>query len=370
MQQFFSKLQLTKKQWYIAAAVIAAGLVYHFAGAVINKPQPAESIPYVRTVTAGTEAAQNYLVYPGEVRGRYESNLAFQVSGKIISRNVNLGDEVHAGDVLMEIDPRDIEESVNAARAGLASANANFLLASDNEKRYRSLLASGAVSQAVYDQYSTQLKAAQATLEQAEAQMQSALNQLNYTRLTAGHDGVISSISGEVGQVAAAGTPVITLVRKGEKEVRIYIPENNLADISAGQSAQITFWALPDVAVSGHIREIAPMADPVTRTYQVCVAIENMPPQVQLGMTAKVHFNDGSENMLILPKAAIYQTDDTPQVWIVKNSHVELVPVEIAGYENNSIIIKSGVQNGDVIVTGGAAKLTQGQEVRLEGDAQ
>ena len=370
MQQFFSKFKLSKKQCYLAAAIIAAGLVYHFAGAVFNKPQPAPVVPYVRTVTAGTEAAHGSLVYPGEVRGRYESNLAFQVSGKIISRNVNLGDTVQAGDVLMQIDPRDVEESVNAARAGLASANANYLLASDNEKRYRSLLASGAVSQAVYDQYNTQLKAAQAALNQAEAQMQTALNQLNYTRLTAGHDGVISSISGEVGQVAAAGTPVVTLVRKVEKEVRIYIPENNVAAIQTGQNAQITFWALPDVEVSGHIREIAPMADPVTRTYQVCVALDNMPPQVQLGMTAKVHFADGSENMLILPKAAIYQTGDTPQVWVVKNSHVELVPVEIAGYENNSIIIKSGVHNGDVIVTGGAAKLTPGQEVRLEGDAE
>ena len=84
-----------------------------------------------------------------------------------------------------------------------------------------------------------------------------------------------------------------------------------------------------------------------------------MPPQVQLGMTAKVHFNDCSESLIILPKAAIYQTGDTPQVWIVKDNRVELVPVEIAGYENNSIIIKSGVANGDVIVTGGAAKLTR-----------
>ena len=211
--QLWEKLHLSKKQLAIAAAVIAAGLVYHFAAAVLNKPQPVAAVPYVRTVTAGTHSTQNYLVYPGEVRGRYESNLAFQVSGKIISRNVNLGDTVHAGDVLMQIDPRDVDENVNAARAGLASANANFLLASDNEKRYRSLLASGAVSQAVYDQYNTQLKAAQSTLEQAEAQLAAALNQLDYTRLVANNDGVISSITGEVGQVAAAGTPVATLVR-------------------------------------------------------------------------------------------------------------------------------------------------------------
>ena len=86
--QLWEKLHLSKKQLAIAAAVIAAGLVYHFAAAVLNKPQPVAAVPYVRTVTAGTHSTQNYLVYPGEVRGRYESNLAFQVSGKIISRNV------------------------------------------------------------------------------------------------------------------------------------------------------------------------------------------------------------------------------------------------------------------------------------------
>lgn len=182
----------------------------------------------MRTVTVGTQTGSNYDVYPGEVRGRYESNLAFQVTGKIIRRQANLGDTIKAGDVLMEIDPRDVNESVNSARAAVSAASANFLLASDNAQRYRTLYTQGAVSKATLDQYNTQLEAQQAALNQAKAQYQAALNQLNYTRLTSDHDGVVSSVTGEVGQVAAAGTPVITVVQSGEKKCIFIFPKINL----------------------------------------------------------------------------------------------------------------------------------------------
>lgn len=368
MKNFMENLHLTKKQWYYLGAVLGVCLIYfaftHFKGS----EAPQKTIPYVRTVTVGTQTGSNYDVYPGEVRGRYESNLAFQVTGKIIKRQANLGDTVKAGDVLMEIDPRDVNESVNSARAAVSAASANFLLASDNAQRYRTLYTQGAVSKATLDQYNTQLEAQQAALNQAKAQYQTALNQLNYTRLTSDHDGVVSSVTGEVGQVAAAGTPVITVVQSGEKEVHIYIPENKLASIHPGQSAVIDFWALQNITAEGQIREIAPMADPATRTYEVKVSINNMPPQAKLGMTAKVNFTGGTSDIVTLPKSAIYQTENTPQVWVVKDNHVTLVPVEIAGYENNSVKIKSGLQKGDIVVTGGTTKLSANQEVRLEGE--
>ena len=95
------------------------------------------------------------------------------------------------------------------------------------------------------------------------------------------------------------------------------------------------------------------MADPATRTYEVKVSINNMPPQAKLGMTAKVSFTGGTSDIVTLPKSAIYQTENTPQVWIVKD---------------NSVKIKSGLQKGDIVVTGGTTKLSANQEVRLEGE--
>lgn len=140
------------------------------------------------------------------------------------------------------------------------------------------------------EQYNTQMEAAASTLRQARAQLIANSNQLSYTQLVADHDGVVANVSGEVGQVVAAGTPVVTVVQSGEQEVQIYIPENHLDKIHPNQTATINFWALTNVTADGYVREIAPMADSVTRTYKVRVAVPHMPAPVKLGMTAQSAF--------------------------------------------------------------------------------
>lgn len=324
------------------------------------------SIPLVRTVTAGGETAGGSAVYPGEVRGRYESKLAFQVSGKIDSRPVNLGDKVAAGQVLMTIDPKDIRQSYESAQAQLFSAQANRKLAVENAARYRTLYRSGAVSKAALDQYETQLDAADAALRQAEAQAKTSANQLEYTRLRSDADGVVASVTGEIGQVAAAGSPVITVIRSSELEVQINVPENALASVKTGQPARISFWALPGREAEGRVREIAPMADSVTKTYKVCIALDEMPPEARLGMTAKAVFAEAGGSHIVLPASAIYKTDSAAKVWVVRGGRAELQDVSVTGYDGNSVIIGSGVQKGDVIVTAGISKLLPGQQVRLE----
>lgn len=362
----FNKLSFKKRQLYILGAAAAALLLYHIVSNVFAKPDIVKEVPYVRTVTVGQETFDNTFSYPGEVRGRYESNLAFQAAGKIISRNVNLGDTVKTGDILMRIDPKDIEQSFDASQAAVTAAEANYKLARDNAARYTTLYNSGGVSKAMMEQYNTQLEAASSNLRQARAQLIASSNQLSYTQLIADHDGVVASVSGEVGQVVAAGTPVITVVQSGEQEVQIYIPENRLDNIKPQQAALINFWALTNVSAEGYIREIAPMADSVTRTYKVRVAVPQMPPAVKLGMTAKVHLQNGTESSILLPSAAIYQTGTKAQVWLVSNNKVHTNDVTIAGYEGNNVRISAGLKQGDIVVVGGINKLAEGQSVRLE----
>ena len=289
IKEIFSKLPFTKRHLYILAATVAILLLYHILSNVFAKPDIVKEVPYVRTVTVGKETVDNTSSYPGEVRGRYESDLAFQVAGKIISRSVNLGDTVKTGDILMQIDPKDIEQSFEASQAAVTAAEANYKLARDNASRYTALYNSGGVSKAMMEQYNTQMEAAASSLRQAQAQLITNSNQLSYTQLIADHDGVVANVSGEVGQVVAAGTPVVTVVQSGEQEIQIYVPENHLDKIYPQQSAKINFWALENVSADGYIREIAPMADSVTRTYKVRVAVPQMPAAVKLGMTAKVH---------------------------------------------------------------------------------
>ena len=360
------KIKLTKTHYILIGLAVLAFIGWRVYSVVATKPTEAKEVPVVRTMTVGATSTDDAATYPGEVRGKYESSLAFQVAGKIVARHVSVGDSVSAGDVLMEIDPKDVNQAVTANTAAVAAAQSNYKLAAQNFNRYSTLYEQGAVSQMIYDQYKTQYDAAAASLEAAQAQLNATTNQLGYTRLVADHSGSISSLAGELGMVVAAGTPVVSIVQDGEREIQIYVPENKLNTVKPGQAATITFWALNDVKASGHVTEVAPMADSVTRTYRVRVAVDTMPPEAKLGMTAKVTLSTGTASAIIVPTSAIYQTGDQTQVWVVRSNKVSLIPVKTGGYEGSNIKIASGLQKGDIVVTGGANKLSENEEVRIE----
>jgi len=356
-----------KKPIYIVLGILILAFLGHSLYKIFYKPPIVKDIPVVRTTTVGQSSNANAYTYPGEVRGKYESNLAFQVGGKIISRSINLGDTVRAGQVLMTIDPKDVRQSYNLYQAAVNSAQSNYKLARDNAVRYETLFSKGAVSESIRDQYRTQYEAAAATLQQAEAQLIASSHQLEYTELRADHDGVISALSGEIGMVVSAGTPVATLVQAGDREIQIFVPEGRLNTIRPGQPCKVTFWALNNVTADGTITEIAPMADQATKTYKVRVALNAMPPEAKLGMTAKVQLSDGNSTDILIPRSAIYGTTGAPQVWVVKDGKVSLTTVAINGYKDDKVIITSGLKTGDVVVTAGITKLSNNMEVKIEG---
>ena len=172
-------LKAHKKNLYIVlGAFLVLGTGYQLYNVIVPKPPVAKAIPLVRTITIGEAKLANNSIYPGAVHGRYESNLAFQVGGKINARFVNLGDKVKAGQVLMTLDPKDVSQNVEATNAALAAAISNQRLAQANAERYRQLYAQGAASKLALDNYNTQLDAANAALRQAQAQANAAGNQI------------------------------------------------------------------------------------------------------------------------------------------------------------------------------------------------
>lgn len=368
MQITYRITKLPKKKLYYSAVAVAIGLCI-IGGSVWKlqaQPQTAPpDIPLVRTTVVGTaNTAQSYL-YSGEVRGRYETQKAFQVSGKIIKRNVDAGSTVKSGDVLMQIDARDLQQSVNSASAQVNSAESQLRLAENNLSRYRQLYEQSAISRAQLAQYENAYAVAQAMANQATAQYAQGANQLDYSRLYADKDGIISSVTAETGQVVGAGQTVITLVQEGEHEIEINIPENRIEELRSTPQLSVTFWALPNIAVEGKIREVAPMADAITRTYKVRVSLINPPPQVKLGMTAGVRAASVNNTNISLPLSALYQTDGTPCVWVVTEHTVALRPIQIGNFINKDVQVLGGLQSGDTVVTAGVHKLREGQRVKL-----
>ncbi|MBD3878577.1 MAG: efflux RND transporter periplasmic adaptor subunit [Quinella sp. 1Q5] len=345
------------KKKFLSGVLVTCLLFIGCGGDDTQAPKP----PLVKVQQVEASNAAQEENYSGVVRGRYETNLSFQVGGKIISRDVQTGSRVRAGDVLMTLDPKDVVEQSRSAEAQVASTRAQLQLAKANLDRYAELFKSEAIAAAVLDQYKTQYDAAKAAYDAAVAQAQQTRNALDYTTLTANADGVISEIQAEVGQVVAAGQHVLTLVQTGEFEVVVSIPENKIAAVQIGQRVTITFWATGDEVI-GTVREIAPMADSAARTFTVKISIPNA-SNVQLGMTASVITQKTSPNAIILPLSAIYQTGDAAQVWIVEGGKVTLKAVEVIAFDDNAVQVR-GLKAGDVVVVAGVNKLRDGQEVR------
>lgn len=343
---------------FFLPAVVAASLLLVGCGKepeIIKPP-----VVKVQQVSYSNTASEEN--YSGVVRGRYETNLSFQVGGKIISRNVQTGSVVRAGDVLMSLDPKDIVEQSRSAQANVDSTLAQLQLAKANLDRYTELYKSQAIPAAVLDQYKTQYDAAKAAYDAAVAQAQQSQNALEYTTLTANADGVISAVNAEVGQVVAAGQSVLTLVQTAEFEVVANIPENKISAVQIGQRVLINFWATGN-EVTGTVREISPMADPASRTFAVRITLPDV-SNVQLGMTASVFMTQTASNAIVLPLSAIYQTGTDAQVWLVDGGKVSLRKVEVTAFDDNNVRVR-GLKSGDTVVIAGVHKLRDGQAVRF-----
>jgi multidrug efflux system membrane fusion protein len=362
----------SRPKYYWGAVVAIIGLFILSGWVIKGKPKPKKipkDIPVVKTqiMSLNDSSAQSYS-YSGEVRGRYESRLAFQVNGKIIRRNVDLGSYVKKGEALFQIDPIDIQQGATASKAQVLAAESQYQLAKDNLERFREVYNQKLMSKAEFDRYQTMYDAADAQLRQARAQYTVSANQLNYCNLCADHSGVVAGIYAETGQVVGAGQPVVTLVRDGEKEVEINVPENRLEEVRNAKQLTVKFWALPDHYITGKIREVAPMANPLSRTYTMRISLLNPAPKLKLGMTATVvTAAAGETGMVYIPLAAIYQTGKTPGVWIVKDDRtIHLRPVKVGRFGDEQVQVLEGLKGGDVVVAAGVHRLREGQKVQLE----
>jgi len=334
-----------------------------------SQPQPVATAPrpvLAQVVQPAVSGLGN--VYSGEVRARRESDLAFRVGGKLVARQVDVGARVTRGTVFAQLDPQDARLAVDAARSQLAAADADHSLAKSELERYLQLFAQSFVSQAVIDARVTTFNATKAKLEQARAQLETAQNQSAYTTLTADADGVITAVSAEVGQVVAAGQPIVRLARPEEREVVINVPESRLAELRDAKEVFVALWTQPERPYRAQVREVSPTADPVTRTFTVKVSVPDADAAVRLGMTANVMVGDSGERTLVtLPLSALDQRTGSPSVWVVDpNTHKAAPrPVDIGAYREDGVTVRSGVSTGDVVITAGVHKLVAGEVVRL-----
>jgi RND family efflux transporter MFP subunit len=321
----------------------------------------------VQRVAFQSEAASREFV--GVVRARYETDLGFRVAGKITARIVNIGDRVSAGDVIARLDPQDLKLQVESAQAELSAATSNLAQAAADELRFASLRSRGYAAVADYERKKAAKDEAEGRLDRAQRALDLARNQLAYAELKADAGGVITAAPAETGQVVAIGQAVVRLAHRGEMEAVVALPETWLGEARASQ-ATVRLWSGPKRQFMAQLRELSPQADAMTRTYAARFTIENADDTVALGMTATVTLSHAAdESVAKVPLAAILNRGTGPSVYVVDGTGgLELRPVTVASFTEDTALITSGVNNGERVVTLGVQKLDAGQKVRTIDD--
>jgi multidrug efflux system membrane fusion protein len=348
------------------AIAIAVAVLATLLGACSKEPVKVEDIRPVRAIVLSANSIDIDAEFAGEVRARVESRLAFRVPGKITARKVDPGTLVKRGQVLMQLDPQDLQLSQAQAKAGLRAAETARDLAKSELKRYQELRVKNFVSQAVLDQKLSGYNAAQAQVDAAQAAYFGQSNQAGYATLVADIDGVVTAVDAEVGQVVTPGTPVVRVAKTTEKEIVIGLPEDKVDTLRKVQDVTVRLWANPKVVIPGKIREVSPVADAATRTYAVKVSIPDSAEDVKLGMTALVQFSSTTATPLIrVPLTALFHEKATTSVWVVENGAVKLMPVQVGGTAGNEVVLVGGVKPGQTVVTAGVNLLKQDQKVKI-----
>jgi RND family efflux transporter MFP subunit len=357
------------QHWRHAAAFasIALGLSACDRAATPRGRQPF----LVEAQAARFEEHSATIALTGEVRARVQTDLSFRVGGRVIERNVDVGQHVDADTVLAKLDPSEQKADLDGAVAGVAAAEAQLREASANFDRQKSLLASGFATKATYDQAQQALRTAQGSLAEARAQEGTARDALSYTELRAGKPGTITARSIEIGQVAQAAQAAFTLAQDGPRDVVLAVYESIFFRKPASDVAEVTLASDPRVRALARVREVSPTMDAKNGTVQVKMAIQDPPAAMALGSAVVVTGRTRPRLVAELPWSAVADADGKPAVWVIDpgTKAVSLRPVEVDAFEKEKLVVRSGLKPGELVVTAGGKLLRPGQIVAIAAEA-
>jgi membrane fusion protein, multidrug efflux system len=354
-----------------AVAITIASLL-----AACESPPPAEeTLRPVRTVEVRYDGARDTSRYFGSVQARHEIEQAFRVGGKVMERRVDVGQAVSEGDVLAVLDDVDYRLTEQATRQQLEAASARARQAESDYRRLQALKLDGSVSESDEEHAQSELLTSRAAAEGETRKLALARNQVKYTILYASSSGVVTSVRLEVGQVVAAGQPIIAIASEGQPEIVVDVPEAHLATFKTAHY-RASLANAPDETFDVVLRELSAQAASQTRTYRARLKPATA-RTLPLGATATLVAERVSSGTPVaaIPASALTQNQGEPALWVVRPNGsepigtVELIAVTVHGYLNDEILV-SGPPAGALAVTAGVQKMAPGLRVALPAATQ
>ena len=326
--------------------------------------------PVLTTVVAPV-TSETFGPFAGTVEPRYSAKLGFQIAGRVVARDVDVGDLVKPGQRLAALDAKVPSFALNQAKADVADAEAQNSNAAATATRQKTLFDGGSVTKAQLETVTAAADTAAARLVQARANLQKAQDQFGYTELRSDTAGVVTAWTAEVAQVVSAGQAVVTVARPDVIEAVVDIPDGLIGGVSPGEAFTVALQSAPGITARGAVREIAPQADSATRSRRVRLTLEAPPPSFRLGTTVTVALRRPIPPRIALPATALRTRDGHDAVWLVSPAAaggpatVTSRDVTVTGRTPDAVTVGSGLAADDRVVTAGVHSLSEGQAVRL-----
>jgi RND family efflux transporter MFP subunit len=325
-----------------------------------DKPRP------VRTVTVVTMEGSETLVQTGEIQPRRETDLGFQLEGRLARRAAEVGSVVAKGEVLASLDSGLINNERRAAEANLGSASSTLELAELSLARQQKLFMGQSASQQQMDEANASVRAARAQRDVALVAAENAARKLGYTHLIAEERGIVSAIGANQGQVVTAGQMIVRLATV-DRDAVFSVAEHILTSAPPDVAVRVSLVSNPSISVTGTVREVSPSADLATRTYRVRIALPNPPPEMAFGAAVRGTVEFAAGRVIALPASSLTSEASSPAVYVVDSLTKKLQrrAIEVSRYSAAQMFVTSGLEAGELVVTAGVSKLRPGQVVVL-----
>lgn len=343
-----------------AVAVLLAGC---------SQQQPADVASPMRGVTAMTVARSDIsarATLSGEIKAQRQYDLAFRTSGRIVERLVDVGDHVSAGQLLARLDPQDLEANAALAAASVSAAEAQVEQARVTAERAATLFQQGLTTRARYDQAQTALDSANAALTAARSQQAAADEAVGYAELKASADGIVLARNAEAGQVVGSGQAVFTMAEDGPRDAVFEVFDAALQGVPTDVAVDVALLTDPTVTATGRVRELSPTINTASGTVRVRVGLDEGAERMPLGAPVTGSIELPPAPAFAVPWSALFRDTGGPAVWVADaGGAVTLKPVTVSRYTSSSVVISDGLDDGDVVITGGTQLLRPGQVVAI-----
>jgi multidrug efflux system membrane fusion protein len=349
----------------LSVALIAILAITLSACGDVSNSQPLNKL--VDVTTFSYQPATRIMDYPGRVQARYQTELSFQVEGRLIERLVEVGDVVQKGDLIAVLDAKDYALSNESYSNKKKAAEADLQRAQRDLARAKELRQKKFIGQSELDKAINIERAAYAELNVMKAEYAQRVNQHGYTQLLAPADGVVISLSKEVGDVVAPGAAIAMFAWKDGWEFVTAVAEKEINQLSTGQSVSVTLWAYDDKKYAASVREISPSSNFNSPSYKVKLSFKEQPNGVKLGMTGHALFALKEKRMGLLPTSAIVMKDGQKVVMTVDATTKQVHAQEVILGEPlaDHVSIVNGLKDGQWVVIAGANKIEDGHTVRV-----